>query len=57
MGRLFIFFKFHGCYLYKSTGCNEVYLQRKKGQISDKCSGMEGDGHCVLGSKIGDKIS
>ena len=56
MGRLFIFFKFHGSYLYKSTDCNEVYLQRKKGQISDKCSGMEGDGHCVLGTKIGDKI-
>ena len=44
-------------HLYKSTGCNEGYLQRKKGQISDKCPGMEGDGHCVLGTKIGDKIS
>ena len=44
-------------YLYKSSGCNEEYLQRKKGQISDKCPGMEGDRHRVLGTKIGDKIS
>ena len=58
MGHLFIFFLVPR----KDICINRLAAMRgicrgKKGQISDKCPGMEGYGHCVLGTKISDQLS